>query len=98
MAVSLPMMGSWNVRVHRVSPYSIHGDSYYEFVIERLGQPAGGPARGPAGEPSGNPPSLLALRTSAHVLPIVPPVPFDAEVTFLMSQITGVRVVNPTQP
>lgn len=90
MAVSLPMMGSWQVRVHRVSPYSIHGDSYYEFVIERLGQPTA--------EPSGNPPSLLALRTSAHVLPVVPPVPFDAEVTFLMSQITGVRVVDPTPP
>jgi hypothetical protein len=71
------MAGKWKVRVHRVAPYSIHGDSYYEFAVERVDVPG----------------EFLALRASAHVLPAVPQTPFLAEVGFLMSQVVEVRVV-----
>ena len=31
-----PMIGSWQVLVHAVRPYTIHGDLYYELHITRL--------------------------------------------------------------
>lgn len=81
MSVSLPMTGSWTVLVHRINPYSIHGDSYYELVVERPQDPG----------------KLMGLRASSHVLPQPPQVPFQAEIAFLMSQITAVRVL-PSPP
>lgn len=77
--MTLPMMGTWTVRLHEVRPFTIHGDSYYELVVERAEEPG----------------RLLGLRTSAHAVEEgVLRAGGRVAVSFLMGQVTGVRAVT----
>lgn len=73
-----PMIGSWQVLVHAVRPYSIHGDLYYELQV----------TRSDVTEPHG-----YAVRVPQHTI-AQPPQPEDRlEITFLMGQITSAKKV-----
>jgi hypothetical protein len=68
------MIGSWQVQVHGVRPYTIHGDLYYELQVTRLDE----------AEDHG-----YALRVPQHAVESQPAPGDKLSVTFLMGQITS---------
>jgi len=74
-----PMLGSWTVTVRAVRPFLIHGDLYYELHVVR--------AEGP-------PDQVAILRVPQHAAPQAPQEGQTLEVTFLMGQVTGTKVVS----
>ena len=74
-----PMVGSWTVKVRAVHPFLIHGDLYYELHVVRAEDP---------------PHQAMALRVPQHAAPGEPQAGQTLEVTFLMGQVTGARVVS----
>lgn len=66
------MIGQWQVTVHAVKPYTIHGDQYYELHITRPESPE----------------QVLAIRVPAHAINSPPQPGEDLKVTFLMGQVT----------
>lgn len=76
--ITLPITGSWRCKLHRATPYSIHGDGYYELIIERV-------------EEAGK---LLSIRTSAHAMPQATQPGDEIEISFLMGQVTGIKLIN----
>jgi hypothetical protein len=47
-----PMLGTWNVTVHSLRPFTIHGDIYYEVHLTR----------------DESPDEMLALRIPQHAI------------------------------
>jgi hypothetical protein len=73
------MIGSWQVQVHGVRPYTIHGDLYYELQVTRLD----------ADESNG-----YAVRVPQHAV-AQPPAPGNKlSLTFLMGQITSAKPIE----
>jgi hypothetical protein len=75
------MIGSWQVQVHGVRPYTIHGDLYYELQVTRLD----------ANEPHG-----YAVRVPQHAATQQPQPGDRLEITFLMGQITAAKPLPPS--
>jgi hypothetical protein len=73
------MVGSWQVDVQAVRPFTIHGDLYYELHVTRRDD-AGG--------------QVLALRVPAHAVAGTPAAGQTLNVTFLMGQVTGATAVE----
>ncbi len=71
------MVGTWQVRVHAVRPFTIHSDVYYELHIERPETPG----------------QFLGVRMPQHASPEPPQVGDELELTFLMGQITSAKKV-----
>jgi hypothetical protein len=67
-----PMMGSWTVEVRGVKPFTIHGDLYYEVVVDEP-------------ESAG---AMVGLRVPQHAINGEPRVGERLVVTFLMGQVT----------
>lgn len=67
------MIGTWQVRVHAVRPFTIHSDLYFELHIERPESPG----------------QLLSVRVPQHAVAVQPEVGEQLELTFLMGQITA---------
>ena len=70
-----PMFGSWPVVIRSARPFSIHGDLYYEMLVERTDDPASGGT---------------LLKVPHHAVTVEPTVGANVVVTFLMGQVTGV--------
>jgi hypothetical protein len=75
-----PMIGSWQVRVEAVRPFSIHGDEYYELQVTRTETPE---------EAAG-----FVLRVPEHATAGEPVAGQRLEITFLMGQVTAARVMQ----
>ena len=74
-----PMVGTWDVQLHQVRPFTIHGDLYYEVHVTRRDDPV---------------PQMVALRIPQHVLPQTP-LPNEAyRITFLMGQVTAAQKIT----
>ena len=68
-----PMVGTWDVELHHVRPFTIHGDIYYEVHVIRTDDPAN---------------KMLSLRIPQHAI-APPPLPGQHwRLTFLMGQVT----------
>ena len=67
-----PMIGSWSVEVRGVRPFTIHGDLYFEVVVEEP-------------EAAGR---MIGLRVPQHAIEGEPIVGERLVVTFLMGQVT----------
>jgi hypothetical protein len=79
--MNVPMMGSWQVQVHAVHPFQIHGDQYYELHVIRTDDPA------VAGQ-------IVSIKVPQHALSSSPPERGQRlVVTFLMGQVTGARML-----
>jgi hypothetical protein len=74
-----PMIGSWQVLVHSVRPYTIHSDLYYELQVTRVD----------VAEPHG-----YAVRVPQHAATQPPQVGDRLELTFLMGQITSAKMLS----
>lgn len=75
-----PMVGTWDVTIHNVKPFTIHGDVYYEVHIVRTDDAEN---------------RLLALRIPQHAAKTVPQSGETWQLTFLMGQVTaGVLLSN----
>ena len=70
-----PMIGSWDVTVHRVRPFQIHGDLYYELQIARDDAPE----------------AIVAVRVPEHATEGVPQAGDRLSLTFLMGQVTAAK-------
>lgn len=73
-----PMIGTWNVEVFGVRPYTIHGDLYYELQVKRLD----------ADESHG-----YAVRVPQHAAAQQPNVGDRLTLTFLMGQVTSAKAI-----
>jgi hypothetical protein len=73
--MNAPMMGSWQVHVHAVHPFAIHGDRYYELQVLRTDDES------VAGQ-------LISLKVPEHALPGVPERGQRLSISFLMGQVT----------
>ena len=82
--MNAPMVGSWSVEVRDVQPYTIHGDLYYELRVLRTDEPS----------PPGGNVCLFALRVPQHATQSVPQTGDRLVVTFLMGQVTGVKMAG----
>jgi hypothetical protein len=83
VSYSPPMIGQWGVTVHDARPYHIHGDSYFELVVE----PDDAPGKG------------MKLKVPAHAVAAGEfRLPAKATVTMLMGQVTGVSFTPGGQP
>jgi hypothetical protein len=72
------MLGTWTVQVKGVSPYSIHGDIYYEVHVQRADAPQDG---------------ITVLRVPQHASD-GQPAPGDVlSVKFIMGQVTSAKRV-----
>ena len=71
----LPMIGTWNVEVLAVRPFTIHGDLYYELQVADPDE---------AGR-------VVGLRVPRHACPAEPQAGERYALTFLMGQITGAK-------
>jgi hypothetical protein len=69
-----PMMGSWQVLVQAVRPFTIHSDLYYELHITRLDENSG---------------HGYAVRVPQHAAQGQPKPGDRLTLTFLMGQITS---------
>ncbi|MBC7785399.1 MAG: hypothetical protein H7144_16320 [Burkholderiales bacterium] len=76
-----PMIGSWQATIDAAKPYQIHGDHYYELLLTLID------------EPNGNP-SGISVRVPSHAFEADPATGQRVEITFLMGQATGVRVMS----
>lgn len=75
MSYSPPMIGQWGVTVHDARGYQIHGDQYFEMVVE----PDDAPGQG------------MKVKVPAHAVAAGEfKLPAKATVTMLMGQVTGV--------
>ena len=72
------MIGSWQVQVHAARPFTIHGDLYYEMMVERLDAPSE---------------TGFTLLLPQHTIAAEPQPGQKLEVTFLMGQITGAKTI-----
>ena len=72
--MTLPMVGSWSVRVHAVTPFTIHSDLYYELHVSRLDE---------------QPDQVLSIRVPQHAVKAQPAEGENMTITFLMGQVTG---------
>ena len=72
------MIGSWNVEVFGVRPYSIHGDLYYELQVRRLD----------IEESNG-----YAVRVPQHAVDRPPVIGDRLALNFLMGQITSAKPI-----
>jgi hypothetical protein len=72
------MIGSWQVQVHAVRPYTIHGDLYYELHVTKLDENTG---------------SGYAVRVPQHAFTGEPTSGQKLELTFLMGQITSAKTL-----
>jgi hypothetical protein len=70
-----PMIGSWSVEVMGVRPFTIHGDLYFEVVVEEP-------------EAAGR---MIGLRVPQHAIDGEPRVGERLVVTFLMGQVTQAK-------
>jgi hypothetical protein len=75
-----PMVGSWQVRVDAVRPFTIHGDLYYELHVVRTDAPAGG--------------MTFVVRVPQHATSGEPQAGQQLEITFLMGQVTSAKPTN----
>ncbi|MGQ0626852.1 MAG: hypothetical protein ACT4PL_01980 [Phycisphaerales bacterium] len=80
--MDVPLAGTVTGRVRGLKTASIHGDLYYDVLLETEGVTA---AAGMA--------AVLPLRVASHAWPAGGLAGARIEVTFLMRQVTGVRVV-----
>lgn len=88
--MTLPLGGSWEVVVHRVEPYSVHGDRYLRLTVTQVAANDGHGTAGPFGA-SVRP--AVVLRVAAHAMPeVMPQPPFAARLTFLLGQVTSVEL------
>ena len=78
------MIGQWGVTVHDARPYHIHGDHYFEMVVEPDDLPGQG----------------VKVKVPAHAVRAVEvKLPARAMVTMLMGQVTQVEFnAPPDQP
>jgi hypothetical protein len=72
------MMGTWTVTIHDVRPFTIHGDVYYELNVWREDQPAD---------------HRTLLRIPQHAADRQLRAADRVAVTFLMGQVTSVKVI-----
>lgn len=75
------MIGSWQIEVFGVRPYTIHGDLYYELQVRRLD----------VNEENG-----YAVRVPQHAVAQPPVIGDRLNLTFLMGQITSAKVIPST--
>jgi|GEM_PF-3516179 len=68
-----PMVGSWDVTVNAVKPFTIHGDLYFEVHVVKTDDPHN---------------RLLALRIPQHAAEGTPHAGEKWRLTFLMGQVT----------
>lgn len=73
-----PMIGTWDVLLHEVKPFTIHGDLYYEVHVVRTSDPV---------------PKMLALRIPQHAVPTPPLGGETWRITFLMGQVTAAEKI-----
>ena len=76
--MNAPMFGNWSVEVKSVSPFTIHGDLYYELQVTRLDDPAKMP---------------LAIRVPQHAVSGVPNAGDRLSISFLMGQVTSAKAL-----
>ena len=69
-----PMVGNWNIQLHAVRPFTIHGDVYYEVHAIRTDDPLQ---------------QMFALRIPQHLVMQPPATGESWRLTFLMGQVTG---------
>ena len=69
------MFGSWPVVIRSARPFSIHGDLYYEILVDRTDDPSAG---------------ATLLKVPHHAVTTEPAVGAKVTVTFLMGQVTAV--------
>ncbi len=74
--MSLPIVGSWTVRIEAFRPFTIHGDRYFELQIIRLDEPST---------------TQTIVRIPEHVIAGAPQVGERYSITFLMGQITSMK-------
>jgi hypothetical protein len=72
------MIGSWQVQVHAVRPYTIHGDLYFELHVTKLDEYTG---------------QGYAVRVPQHAMEAEPQAGQKLALTFLMGQITSAKKV-----
>lgn len=74
-----PMVGTWEIYLHAVRTFTIHGDLYYEVqasqTIDSFKQ-------------------IVAIRIPQHAIPSVPMTGDTWRVTFLMGQVTQAQQVT----
>jgi hypothetical protein len=73
--MTLPMTGTWSVRVNAVRPFTIHGDLYWELQAARVDAPTTGD---------------MLLRVPQHAAKTTPQVGQTLSVGFLMGQVTSI--------
>jgi hypothetical protein len=74
------MVGTWQVRVHAVRPFTIHGDQYYELQVTR--------SDGAAGDMG------FIIRVPQHAMAGEPREGQRLELTFLMGQVTAAKAME----
>jgi len=79
---TLPVVGSWTVRVNGVKPFAIHGDRYYELLITRVDDASA---------------TEMIVRIPEHVSNQPPRAGERVTISFLMGQITSLQR-DPTEP
>lgn len=70
------MLGTWAVEVKDVSPFSIHGDIYYELRVQRTDADEGG---------------VTVLRVPQHATDGQPKPGDRLSVKFIMGQVTSAK-------
>ncbi len=90
----LPFAGAITARVLRVAPVSIHGDVYFDLLVEPEADPAGAGGAPLPPVPEGQI-LTLALRAPMHSTPDrqAPEVGRRVRVQFLMQQVTGITYI-----
>lgn len=74
-----PMIGTWHAAIVGARPFAIHGDNYFELLITRTD------------DTHGDHPEAV-LRAPAHAFAVPPEEGQKVEITFLMGQVTSVKV------
>ena len=76
-SVQVPMVGSWEVEVLTVRPFTIHSDLYYELHATRDDLPG----------------QALVLRVPEHAVEAEPRAGERMTLTFLMGQVTSAKPI-----
>ena len=74
-----PMIGTWDVELHQVRPFTIHGDLYYEVHAMRLAEPVQ---------------MLVAIRIPQHAAATPPTSGERWRLSFLMGQVTSAEKIT----
>lgn len=77
--MQMPMVGSWEICLHNVRTFTIHGDLYYEVQASQTSDPLN---------------QIFAVRIPQHVLSHPPMSSEVWRVTFLMGQVTSAERVS----